>query len=204
MKSGMTVVGTGSASGPPDRALLTLAASAVRSDPAAAMTVTSERAQALIDRLLELGIEPADIQTSDLSLWPETDRNGAPAGYRARNGIRVELNDLGDVGTVVASALEALGDGAEMGGVSFLRRDQAELEREARAAAWAAAQEKATELAQLAGVTLGRPLSVEELGGRGGGSPKIARMQMATENVPVEAGSTQVSVTLAVRFALVG
>ena len=170
MKSGITVVGTGSASGPPDRAQLTLAASAVRSDPGAAMTVTSERAQALRERLGELGIEPENIQTADLSLWPETDRNGAPAGYRARNGIRVEFNDLGNVGSVIASALEALGDGAEMGGIAFLRRDRAELEQEARAAAWAAAREKATELAQLAGVTLGRPLSVEELGGGGGGT----------------------------------
>ena len=204
MKSGITVVGTGSASGPPDRAQLNLAASAVRSDPGAAMTVTSERAQALIDRLGELGIERKAIQTVDLSLWPETDRNGAPSGYRARNGLRVEFTDLSNVGSVVASALEALGDGAEMGGISFVRHDRAALEREARAAAWAAAQHKATELAQLAGVTLGRPLSIEEMGGGGGAMPKMARMQMAAETVPVEAGSTQVTVTLAVRFALVG
>ena len=168
------------------------------------MTVTSERAQALIDRLGDLGIEAENIQTVDLSLWPETDRNGTPAGYRARNGLRVEFTDLTEVGALIASALEALGDGAEMGGISFIRKDRKTLEQEARTAAWAAAEEKATELAQLAGVTLGRPLSVEELSGGGGGMPKLARMQMAADNVPVEAGSTQVTVTLAVRFALVG
>ena len=202
MKNGITVTATGQALVPPDQAIVNLAASAVRADAAAAMSEVSLRVNELLSVLRQAGIEEASVQTSDLSLWPETDRNGAPLGYRARNGVRIVLTEVSRTGEIVASGLAALGEGAEMSGVSFGRRDVDAAETEARAAAWHKAVAKASELAKQAGLKLGRPLSIEETNLVGPPRP-MARMAMA-EAVPIESGSSTVTVTLSVRFALVG
>ncbi|HJU80167.1 MAG TPA: SIMPL domain-containing protein [Acidimicrobiia bacterium] len=200
MKSGITVNATGQAFVTPDQAIVNLAASAVRADAAAAMTEVSRRVDELLSGLHQAGIEEASVQTSDLSLWPETDRNGAPLGYRARNGVRIVLTDVSRTGEIVASGLAALGDGAEMSGVTFGLRDVDAAEAQARAAAWQKAVAKATELADQAGLTLGRPLSIEETNLVGLPRP-MARL---AEAVPVESGSSTIAVTLTVRFAVVG
>jgi uncharacterized protein YggE len=202
MESGITVTATGQAFVTPDQAIVNLAASAVRADAAAAMTEVSRRVDELLSGLHQAGIEEASVQTSDLSLWPETDRNGAPLGYRARNGVRIVLTDVSRTGEIVASGLAALGDGAEMSGVTFGLRDVDAAEAQARAAAWQKAVAKASQLADQAGLTLGRPLSIEESNLAAPPRP-MARMAMA-EAVPMESGSLTVTVTLTVRFALVG
>jgi uncharacterized protein YggE len=199
MKSGITVTATGQAFVEPDQAIVNLAASAVRADAAAAMTEVSRRVEELLSGFRQAGID--QVQTSDLSLWPETDRNGAAFGYRARNGVRITLTDVARTGELIASGLAALGEGAEMSGVSFGRRDVDAAEAEARAGAWQRVVAKASQLADQAGLTLGRPLSIEE---STAGLPRpMARMAMA-EAVPIEFGSFTVTVTLTVRFALVG
>ncbi len=202
MKSGITVTATGQAFVTPDQAIVNLSASAVRADAADAMTEVSRRIQALLGGLRQAGIEEGNVQTSDLSLWPETDRNGAPLGYRARNGVRITLTDVSRVGEIVASGLAALGEGAEMSGVSFGRRDVDAVEAVARSAAWKRAVSTASQLADQAGLTLGRPLSIEESNPMGPPRP-LARMAMA-EAVPIESGSFTVTVALTVRFAIVG
>lgn len=202
MKSGITVTAAGQAFVTPDQAIVNLAASAVRADAAAAITEVSRRVEGLLGDLRQSGIEKANVQTSDLSLWPETDRNGAPLGYRARNGVRIVLTDVSTTGEIIASGLAALGEGAEMSGVSFGRRDVDPAEAEARAAAWQKAVAKASQLAGQAGLTLGRPLSIEESNPMGPPQP-MARLAMA-EAVPIESGTFTVTVTLTVRFALVG
>lgn len=202
MKSGITVTATGQAFVTPDQAIVNLSASAVRADAADAMSEVSRRIEGLLGGLRQAGMEEGDVQTSDLSLWPETDRNGAPLGYRARNGVRITLTDVSRVGEIVASGLAALGEGAEMSGVSFGRRDVDAVEAVARSAAWKRAVTKASQLADQAGLTLGRPLSIEESNLMGPPRP-LARMAMA-EAVPIESGSFTVTVALTVRFALVG
>ena len=64
--NGITVTATGAASGPPDRAVLTLGASAVRGEVAAALAVVNGKIESLISTLAGHGIEGPDIQTSDL------------------------------------------------------------------------------------------------------------------------------------------
>jgi uncharacterized protein YggE len=200
MKSGVTVTATGQALVAPDQATINLAASVVRGDAASAMSEVSRRVEALLASLQQAGI--ADVQTSDLSLWPEADRNGTPIGFRARNGVEISLSDLSTTGDIIAAGLAALGEGAEMSGVSFGRREVDEAESDARANAWQKAIAKAEQLANHAGLSLGRPLSIQETSLPGIPRP-MARAAMA-EAVPIEGGTTTVTVTLTVRFALIG
>ena len=78
--NGITVTATGAASGPPDRAVLTLGASAVRGEVAAALAVVNGKLEAS-SRTAGHGIECPNIQTSDLSIWPEHNKEGAVAAF---------------------------------------------------------------------------------------------------------------------------
>jgi uncharacterized protein YggE len=199
MKSGITVSASGQAFVVPDQAIINLAASVVLGDAATAMTDVSRRVERLLSNLRDAGIEEHHIQTTDLSLWPETDRNGTPVGYRARNGVRISLADVSRTGEVVAVGLAALGEGAEMDGVTFRRREVDSAEAEARAIAWQGARAKASQLADHAGLTLGRPLSIKESEDRG-----FEHIDLMSRSMPVVGGSTTVTVILTVRFALLG
>jgi uncharacterized protein len=200
--NGITVAATGAASGPPDRAVLTLGASAVRGEVAAALAVVNEKLENLISTLAGHGIEGPDIQTSDLSIWPEHNNQGAVAGFRVRNTVRIASTNLEGLGEVVGAATSVLGDLAEMHGLSFEVSDRSTLEAQARAQAWQRAYDKARQLANLAGTRLGQAVEITETSGqRPGPMPKRAMAMAMADSAPVEAGSASIEVHLMVRFA---
>ena len=92
--------------------------------------------------------------------------------------------------------------------VAFALSPQAAILMALAAAAcfWAAREARrfiiAPRVADQAGLTLGRPLSIEESNPMGPPRP-LARMAMA-EAVPIESGSFTVTVALTLRFGIVG
>ncbi|HEY7563935.1 MAG TPA: SIMPL domain-containing protein [Acidimicrobiia bacterium] len=201
MKSGITVTGTGVARVAPDHALLTVGATALGSSVGQAMAEVDTMVTRLVATLRDKGIDEAQVQTSDLSIWPETDRNGSPRGFRARNLVTVRMTELTMVGEILSAMLGALGDGAEVHGLRFGRDDRSEAEAEARRLAWTAVDQKAAELANLFGVTVGKPLAIVESSGAGVHQP-MAKMAMAAGAAPIEPGSTEVSIAITARFAI--
>lgn len=200
--NGITVTATGAASGPPDRAVLTLGASALRGEVATALGVVNGKLETLVSTLAVYGIEGPDIQTSDLSIWPEHNQEGAVAGFRVRNTVKISTTDLERLGEVIGAATTVLGDLAEMHGLAFEVADRAPLEAQARARAWGQAVEKARQLAELAGTRLGQAIDITETSGQGPGPMPGRAMAMAmAEAAPVEAGSASIEVRLMVRFA---
>jgi uncharacterized protein YggE len=200
--NGITVTATGAASGPPDRAVLTLGASAVRGEVATALGVVNGKLETLVSTLAVYGIEGPDIQTSDLSIWPEHNQEGAVAGFRVRNTVRISTTDLERLGEVIGAATTVLGDLAEMHGLAFEVADRAPLEAQARARAWEQAVDRARQLAELAGTRLGQAIDITETSGQGPGPmPKRAMAMAMAEAAPVEAGSASIEVRLMVRFA---
>lgn len=198
--NGITVTATGTASGPPDRAILTLGATAVRGEVAPALEVVNAKLESLISTLAGFGIEGPDIQTSDLSIWPEHNNEGAVSGFRVRNTVKISTTDLGRLGEVIGAATAVLGDLAEMHGLAFEVADRAPLEAQARVRAWARAYDKARQLADLAGTRLGQAIDITETSGPGPGPMPKRAMAMA-DSAPVEAGSASIEVRLMVRFA---
>ena len=200
--NGITVAATGAASGPPDRAVLTLGASAVRGEVADALGIVNGKIESLISTLAGHGIAGPDIQTSDLSIWPEHNREGAVAGFRVRNTVKISTTDLQRLGDVIGAATAVLGDLAEMHGLAFEVADRAPLEAQARARAWERAYDKARQLADLAGTRLGQAVDITETSGPGPGPmPKRAMAMAMADSAPVEAGSAPIEVHLIVRFA---
>jgi uncharacterized protein len=156
----------------------------------------------LLLALKAAAIDDKDIQTSRLSLQPQSAPNhtGAPAivGYRASNHVTIRLHDV----TKVAGVIDMLvGAGAnDIGGINFMVSGASKLLDQAREQAIADARRKAEIYAKAAGVTLGAPLSISE----GGGSPmpmqfRAKAMMAAT---PVAPGEETLQVSVNVSWAI--
>jgi uncharacterized protein len=150
------------------------------------------------------GIDARDIQTSRLSLQPQSAPNrsipNAIVGYRASNQVTVRLHDV----TKVASTIDLLiGAGAnDIGGINFMVSQASKLLDDAREQAVADARRKADIYAKAAGVTLGAPLSISEQGSPGPmfRGKMMAAAPMAT--TPVAQGEETLSVTVSVSWAI--
>ena len=207
---GVTVVGMGEAFGEPDQARVMLGVETFAESVAEATSANESDVQAILAALQAIGIESADIQTSNYSLWAEQryGENGPEgiAGYRVANQVNVTIRDIAQVGAVIGAVTEAGANSIH--GVSFSVADPAALEAEARAAAIDNAREKAASLAELSGVELGEVVSVSEvvrqpgifMEGMGGAARDEAAQLAAPSIAPGELSySVQVQVTFAIQ-----
>lgn len=167
---GITVVGQGEASGEPDQASVQIGVETFAEAVSEATAANEERVQSIMSALQEIGIEEADIQTSNYSLWAEQPRGDEGvqgiAGYRVMNQVNVTIRDIDQVGAVIGAVTEAGANSIH--GVSFSVADPAALEADARADAIENARQKAASLAELSGVELGEVISVSEVIGQSG------------------------------------
>src|SRR5690606_26591182 len=137
----------------------------------------TERAQAVIDALAAGQVQRDDIATSRLSLAPqyEHDRDGRArrTGYAFSNVVTATIRAIDRTGEVIDAAVDAGGDDAVVEGITFgddsgaADETAAAAAAQARAAAYADARAKAEHLAGLAGVTLGAPVEIHEIGRAG-------------------------------------
>ena len=198
----ISVTGEATISVPPDQAQV---AAGVTSDGKTAREASEANNVTMGKVLLALkaaGIDGKDIQTSRLSLQPQSAPNrntNAIAGYRASNQVTVRVRDV----TKVAGTIDLLvGAGAnDIGGINFMVSQASKLLDDAREQAVADARRKAEIYAKAAGVTLGAPLSIAEEGApapvfRG----KMALAPMAA--TPVAQGEETLSVTVSVSWAI--
>jgi uncharacterized protein YggE len=151
------------------------------------------------------GIEQKDIQTSRLSLQPESAPNRPPGpntivGYRASNHVTVRLHDI----TKIAGTIDMLvGAGAtDIGGIDFSVSNASKLLDDARAQAVADARRKAEIYARAAGVTLGAPLSISEEGAPGPVTFRKMAVGMAPSPAPIAQGEETLQVTVSVSWAI--
>src|SRR6476646_10190951 len=74
--STITVTGNGTVSSTPDQASFGFGVTTNGATAAQALSSNSARARAIIDALKRAGIASADIQTTQVSLWPQTSSDG--------------------------------------------------------------------------------------------------------------------------------
>lgn len=202
-QAAITVTGTGVAYGTPDLAILELGVTVVGPDVRTALADADSVMSAVRDALLAAGVEQDDVRTAGLNVWRDerTNEQGEVTleRYQVHHSYQVRVDDVSTVGAVLAAAVDA---GANsIGGITFTINDPEALAAQARTVAMADAATKAGQLAELAGLTLGRVTSIEE-GGSGaiGGYPAGARFEAAALS-SVESGQLAVSVTLSVTYA---
>jgi uncharacterized protein YggE len=203
----IVVSGTGRVAVQPDVAELRLGVAVSRPTVADARAAAAESMTAILDAVVAAGVAPRDVRTTLLSVQPRYDyRDGkAPTlvGHELANIVEVTARDLANLGAIVDGALSA--GATSLDGLSFRVDDPREAERAARIAAVAEARSRAEILAEAAGVAIAGVADIVE-----GGppptwpGPPVARMLKAAADAgtPVEAGTTEISVTVTVTFRI--
>jgi uncharacterized protein YggE len=221
---GINVTGIGKASAPPDIARTNIGVEVRAADVQQATNEATARMNAVTQAIKQLGIADKDLRTHSFSIGFEQEptppptpvptavpaRGAAPTTtataeapvtprgyYRVSNMLEVTIRDLNSVGRVLQAATSA---GANnVWGINFEIENNDALKVQARAQAVQRAQQAADQLAQLAGVKLGKVLSVSE-GESGGGGGPVAMYARAAANdeMPVERG--EISISYAVRM----
>jgi uncharacterized protein YggE len=203
---GITVSGEGRVSGTPDMMTVTLGVSVLRPSVSAATASATEAADRVIAALVEQGILPEDMATSDYSVWPEYDYTGPTervTGYRVQNTLTVRVRDLAASGDVIDAATAAGGDEAIVQGVSLSISDTSEYVVQARAKAWDDAVAKAGQLADLGGVALGDGvMSIRETYTPSVNPIAFAEDSASAGRTPILPGSQEVVVTIEVTFPI--
>ena len=204
---GISVTGTGDASGAPDLALLDLGVSTEGKTVKEARDSAATAMNDVSDALKGDGVADKDVQTRQFSIEPEyqyPDGKQELIGFRDTNLVEVKVRDLDRVGEVIDDVAKAGGDVVQVQGLSFTIEKPEDLRAQAREKAMTDARARAEDLAELAGVKLGKPISVTE----SAVAPPTAfreaapMSQGAGEATPIEAGELEVSVTVDVLFAI--
>jgi uncharacterized protein len=200
--STITVTADGTVDAIPDRASFDFGVTTNGTTAAEALSRNSAQARAIIDALKKAGIASSDIQTTQVSLWPQTSRDGLRiTGYQASNSVNVTA-PLARSGSLVDAAVAA---GANnVGGPNLDTADTTSLYNQALTQALDKAKAKAQVIAGAAGLTLGKVLKVHE-----GGAPTPivygeAFAAAAKAAPPIEAGTQKIQASVTVTYSAGG
>jgi uncharacterized protein len=210
----LTVAGEAQVSAKPDRAVVTLGATAQADQAADAQQQINQVMTKAIDAIKQAGIAEDKIQTAGLSLYPVYSEHGdrpRPAnqpqeprivGYRASNTIRITLDDITAVGPIIDAGITAGANQLE--GVSFELKDDTAQRAEALKQAAANARQKANALAAATGVNLDSLHEIIE----GGVSivppqPMTRHAAFAMETAtPVQPGQVQIQAAVTLTYVI--
>jgi uncharacterized protein YggE len=199
---GITVNASAEIEAAPDRAALQVGVDTQASNAKQALAQNAERVRAVIEALRKAGVGKDDLQTSQVSLWPETGPDGTGVtGYRAQNSVAVEL-DVAKAGEAVDAAVAA---GANtVSGPTLSVEEREHHYRKALAEAVDAARAKADAIAGAAGVNVGRVTAVVESAGYEEPQPYFTSAARDTmeSSTPIEPGKQQIQATVTVTFAV--
>jgi uncharacterized protein YggE len=205
--SGISVEGSGRASGTPDIVFLQLGVNLERGTVAEAREAAASAMQAVIDTLRRNGVAERDIQTSRFTVNPQYDfssRSQVVRAYRVTNVVTAKITQLESASKAIDDAATAGGDAVIVQSVSFQIEDPSELQQQARVEAMQQARERADELAALGGVEIGKTISISEHfqtvvpQSQGG----IVAPRTGDSSTPIQSGELEVIVSVNVLYAI--
>lgn len=200
----VTVVGTGEAKGRPDTATVQIGVETEGATSQDALAKNTEQAQAIQQKLKELGVDEKDIQTNNFSVYPTYGQDGRQiTGYQVGNSVSVKIRNLDQSGTLLDQVVQA---GANsIYGISFGVENPEDLLNQAREQAVQDARVRAEQLARASGGSLGQVLVItENIGSTPIPMPLADRAMEAAagQAVPVEPGEQSFSMNVQVTFEL--
>jgi len=210
--TGIWVTGQGEVMAVPDTASLRFGVEARADTVAEAQAEASEAMYKVIEALKDNGVAEEDIQTQQFGIYPMTRWNERKdeeeiIGYRVTNMVIAKLREIDRVGEIIEAVAEAGGDLTRIQDISFTVDDPTEYYQEARAKAMEDAKDKATQLANSAGVELGKPTYISE------GPvywPEVTRgfeeagaALIPAPETPISPGELKITVSVQVVYAIV-
>jgi len=205
----LDVTATGKTTAMPDLATIDAGVVTQGATAAAALSDNSARMSKVLAALRAAGVASRDLATSTVRLNPQyryaDNQPPAITGYQATNTVTVKFRDIGKAGGIL-DALVAQGANQIDGPNLSLANPDAALDA-ARKDAVTRARARAELYASAAGLSVSRIISIDENGENAGSPPPrpvmFARaMDAAAPKTEIEPGTTDVTVTLSVRFLL--
>ena len=201
----VSVTGEASISVPPDLAQIDSGVTTEAKTAREASEANNKAMGGVLQALKNAGIAEKDIQTSRLSLSPQSTPGRNPnapfqiTGYRASNRVTVTIRDIAKV----ADTIDVLvGSGAnEISGISFMVSKASKLLDDARSEAIADARRKAESYAKAANISLGAPISISEETAPGPVPYRKMAADMAA-SAPVAQGQETLRVSVSVSYEL--
>ncbi len=208
---GIWVSGEGKVNVVPDIATLRLGVESLQATVAEAQAEATKAMNRVMTALKDNGVAEKDIQTQYFTIYPRTKwisetQEEVIIGYQVSNVVSAKIRDMDKIGTIIDAAAEAGGDIVRIEGISFSVEDPSTYYEELREQAMADAKSKAEQLAELAGVTLGKATYISE----GIQVPSPIYREYAVEvpvpeaAPPISPGETEISLTIQVAFAILG
>jgi uncharacterized protein len=200
----VTVVGRGEAKGTPDTGYVQIGVETEANTTEEALEQNNAQVAAIIEKIKQLGVAEEDIQTSNFSINTRYDNDGRRVvGYQVSNIVSVTIRNLEQTGTLLDQVVQI---GANrVYGINFGVDDPSELLAQARDKAVADARDKAEQLAQASGASVGRVLVITENVGSQSPIPMPMRSEIAEQDaaaVPIQTGRQTVSTQVQVTFEL--
>jgi uncharacterized protein YggE len=164
---GIWVSGTGEITVTPDVAILRVGVEAQAETVAEAQAQAQTAMAAVMTALDDSGVAASDIQTDYFNIrqrtrWDEETMEEVIAGYRVTNTVIAKVRDVEEVGAVIDAVVTAGGDLVRISSIDFSVDDPEAYYAEVRELAMAEAADKAEQLADLAGLTLGKATYISE------------------------------------------
>jgi hypothetical protein len=195
----ITVTGSGAVIAVPDRASFQFTVDTRGSTASAALSANADAEQAVVAALKSAGVAAADLQTTDVSLSPQTTQDGTKIiGYAASSSVSVTI-PIDRAGAVVDAAVKAGADGVSGPGLSL--SDQDALYKDALKKAVANAQTKASAIADAAGLHLGSVQTVVEGSAPGPVVWGASKAADAPTTITVEPGTQETDATVTVTYS---
>ena len=218
-EAGIWVTGTGQVSMEPDLVILNLGVETMADTVADANSEAAQAMDSIMNTLMENGVEEHDIQTHRFNVrpqyeWIEIEEDGRRSnrrelvGYEVTNNLTAKIRDLEAVGALIDEVIAAGGDATRFDGVRFTVEDTSEVMSQLREQAVQDAMEKAQQIADVAGVTLGSLEYITDSAVRTQGVdpylPRAALSLAADESAAtsISGGELEVSLTVHTAFSI--
>lgn len=205
----LSINGSGMVYLAPDMATINLGVMSEAVDVESATAESNRVIEEIKEVLVEFGVEEADIQTTNFSVYPYSEygyelEQAAETRYRVDNNVTVTVRELDKLGEILNEAI--LAGANSIYGVQYGISDQEDAYNQALEAAVDNAKERAEFLAEASGAQLGEMVTISTYYG-GGGSPlpyaeAAVGMGGGGGMVPVSPGSLVVRVDVSVVFAI--
>jgi uncharacterized protein YggE len=204
----LDVTATGKTSAVPDLATIDAGVVTQSTTAAAALSDNAARMTKVLGALKAAGVASRDISTSTVRLNPQyryaDNQPPAITGYQATNTVSVKFHDIAKAGGILDALVREGANQIDGPNLSLANPDAA-LDQ-ARTDAVARARARADLYAKAAGLSVSRILSIDENGENAGSPPPrpimFAARAEAAPKTAIEPGTTDVTVTLSVRFLL--
>jgi uncharacterized protein YggE len=204
----MEVTGIGTVKLEPDIVTINIGVQSRSADAGEALKENTQKAQGIIDTLLEMGVENKDIQTRNFNIYqqqenrfPEEETQTTPT-YVVENTVAIIVREIDALGVILTKVVD--GGANTINSIRFDLDDREAAMAEARKLAIEDAKDQAEAIAETAGVNLGPIQSIAVQSS----SAIVPRAAYAMEdavgggNVPISGGTMRIEVSVNITYGI--